>query len=179
MGEQVVWGRPHPHPSKVSRLVRRNKSESESTASPVVEKVGTRTRPSRKEAEAAAKARAKVPRSRKAPSKAQRAQRTEQSQKVRQAMKPATEKYLPRDKGPVKRFVRDFVDSRFSFIELMLPLLLITMFMTYSGSPSWPGSATRPARRVLLVLVDVLLMRRRLQHSCLLPTSPRARRRTP
>jgi hypothetical protein len=148
-------------------LFRRNKSESESTAAPVVEKVGGKGRPtpSRKEAEAAAKARAKVPRSRKEQSKAQRAQRTEQSQKVRQAMKTGDEKYyLPRDKGPVKRFVRDFVDSRFSFIELMLPLLLITMFMTYSGSPQLAGIGnTVLLGTVLLVLVDVLLMRRRLR----------------
>ena len=167
-------------------MFRRNKSESESTAAPVVEKVGGKGRPtpSRKEAEAAAKARAKVPRSRKEQAKAQRAQRTEQSQKVRQAMKTGDEKYyLPRDKGPVKRFVRDFVDSRFSFIELMLPLLLITMFMTYSGSPRLAGIGnTVLLGTVLLVLVDVLLMRRRLRRQLALrfpDETPRARRRTP
>ena len=41
-------------------------------------------------------------------------------------MRTGDERYLPpRDKGPVKRFIRDFVDSRFSFIELMIPLLLV------------------------------------------------------
>ena len=46
-----------------------------------------------------------MPRTRKEQAKAQRAERTEQSQKVRQAMKTGDERYyLPRDKGPVKRF---------------------------------------------------------------------------
>jgi hypothetical protein len=148
-------------------VFRRNKSESESAASPVVEKVGGKGRPTptRKEAEAAAKARAKAPRNRKEQAKAQRAQRMANSNKVRQAMKTGDERYyLPRDKGPVKRFVRDFVDSRFSFIELMLPLLLVTMFMTYSGSAQLAAIGNKVLLgTLLLVLVDVLLMRRRLR----------------
>jgi hypothetical protein len=152
---------------KVSALFRRNKSQAEAAAAPVSEKAGGKGRPTptRKEAEAAARARAKVPRTRKEQAKAQRSQRAEQSQKVRQAMKTGDEKYyLPRDKGPVKRFVRDFVDSRFSFIELMLPLLLLTMVMTYSGNPGLMGIGnTVLLGTVLLVLVDVLLMRRRLR----------------
>ena len=34
----------------------------------------------------------------------------------------------------MRRFIRDFVDSRFSFIELMIPLLIVTMIMGYSGN---------------------------------------------
>ena len=34
----------------------------------------------------------------------------------------------------MRRFIRDFVDSRFSFIELMLPLLVVTMVLGYSGN---------------------------------------------
>ena len=38
-------------------------------------------------------------------------------------MKSGDERYfLARDKGPVASFIRDFVDSRFSFIELMIPV---------------------------------------------------------
>ena len=50
-------------------------------------------------------------------------------------MRNGEEKYLlPRDKGPVRRFIRDFVDSRFSFIELIIPLLVVTMVLGYSGN---------------------------------------------
>ena len=60
-------------------------------------------------------------------------------------MKAGEERYLlARDKGPVRRFIRDFVDSRFSFIELMIPLLIVTMVMGYSGQPdALVASATR------------------------------------
>jgi hypothetical protein len=94
-----------------------------------------RPTPTRKEAEAAAKARAKAPTSRKELAKTQRSTRAESSQRVRAAMKAGDERYyLPRDKGPVRRFIRDFVDSKFSFIELMVPLLVVTMVLGYSGS---------------------------------------------
>ena len=84
-----------------------------------------RPTPSRKEAEAAAKARAKPPRTRREMAAAQKASRTDSSSRVRQGMRNGEEKYLlPRDKGPLRRFIRDFVDSRFSFVELIIPLLL-------------------------------------------------------
>jgi len=94
-----------------------------------------RPTPSRKEAEAAAKARAKTPRTRKEQVAAQRLARTESSRMVRQGMKTGEERYLlARDKGPVRRFVRDFVDSRWSAVELMIPVLVISMVMGYSGN---------------------------------------------
>ena len=94
-----------------------------------------RPTPTRKEAQAAAKARAKPPRTRREIAAAQRGSRTESSQRVRQGMRAGEEKYLlPRDKGPVRRFIRDFVDSRVSFVELLIPLLIVTMVLGYSGN---------------------------------------------
>ena len=60
-------------------------------------------------------------------------------------MRNGEEKYLlARDKGPVRRFIRDFVDSRFSFIELIIPLLVVTMVLGYSGNEHpQRASATR------------------------------------
>ena len=50
-------------------------------------------------------------------------------------MRTGDEKLPPaRDKGPVRRFIRDFVDSRFCFVELMIPLLIVTMVLGYSGN---------------------------------------------
>jgi len=124
-----------------------------------------RPTPSRKEAEAAAKARAKPPRTRRELAAAKRAARGESSARVRQGMRNGEEKYLlPRDKGPVRRFIRDFVDSRFSFIELIIPLLVITMILGYSGNQSLAsfGNALLFGT-VLLVIVDMLVLRFRLR----------------
>ena len=145
----------------------RSKSQDSSSTSPVVVKPGGKGRPtpSRKEAEAAAKARAKVPRTRREQMKAQRSARSESSKTVRQGMKDGDERYLmARDKGPVRRFIRDFVDSRFSFVELMVPLLIVTLLLGYSGSPYLVGIGnTVLLGTVLLVALDIFLMRFRLR----------------
>jgi hypothetical protein len=149
-------------------LFRRSKTESPvPTADQAPPKPGGKGRPtpSRREAEAAAKARARAPRTRKELARAQRAARTESSQNVRAAMKAGDERYyLPRDQGRVRRFVRDFVDSRFSFIELMVPLLVVTMVLGYSGNAQLAaiGNAILMGT-LLLVIGDMLLLRFRLR----------------
>ena len=133
--------------AKVPSLFRRNKSEPDTTAARGPRRRAARAAPPppAREAEAAARARAKVPRTRKEQAKAQRAARVESSQKVRPAMKTGDERYyLPRDKGPVQALLRDFVDSRFSFIELMIPLLILTMVHGLLRQPrAGRASATR------------------------------------
>ena len=50
-------------------------------------------------------------------------------------MKAGDEKFLPaRDQGPVRRFIRDWVDSRISVAEFLLPLLLVILLMSSVGS---------------------------------------------
>jgi hypothetical protein len=124
-----------------------------------------RPTPTRKEAEAARLAKAKVPRTRKEQMAAQRANKGESSQRVRQGMRAGEEKYLlARDKGPTRRFIRDFVDARFSLIELVIPLLLITMILGYSGN-------ARLARignilllgTIVFVVLDLFLLRFRMR----------------
>ena len=146
-------------------MFRRTKSET--TAPRVVTKPDGKGRPtpSRREAEAAARARAKVPRDRKEQARAQRAARNESSQSVRAAMKAGDERYyLPRDQGPVRRFIRDFVDSRFSFIELMIPLLIVTMVLGYSGNERLAQIGnTILMGTILLVVLDMFMLRRKLR----------------
>ena len=132
-------------------MFRRSRSETDSTPAPAVDKPGGKGRPtpSRKEAEAAARAQAKVPRTRKEVAQAQSAARVESSQKVRSAMKSGDERYfLARDKGPVRSFIRDFVDSRFSFVEMMIPLLLVTLALGYRSCSTAieQGLRSPPAR---------------------------------
>ncbi|HXH77935.1 DUF3043 domain-containing protein [Nocardioides sp.] len=145
----------------------RSKSQATTSTAPVVDKPGGKGRPtpSRKEAEAAAKARAKVPRTRREQMLAQRSARTESSQSVRAAMKSGDERYLmARDKGPARRFIRDYVDARFSFVELMVPLLVLTMLLGYAGSRYLAniGNAILIGT-VLLVTFDIILMRFKLR----------------
>ena len=106
-----------------------------------------------------------MPRTRKEQAQAQRSVRTESSKNVRQAMKEGDERYYPaRDRGPVRRFIRDFVDSRFSLIELVIPLLLVTMILGYSGNPTlkqWGN--TMLLATVVLVLADMFFLRLRLR----------------
>jgi DUF3043 family protein len=144
------------------------RTRQETTAPPgLANQPGSKGRPTptRKEAEAAAKARAKPPRTRRGQAAAPRGAKGESSQRVRQGMRNGEEKYLlPRDKGPVRRFIRDFVDSRFSFIELIIPLLVVTMVLGYSGNSTLAsfGNAILFGS-ILLVLVDMLMLRFRLR----------------
>ena len=143
------------------------RSKSETSPAPAPAKVGGKGRPtpSRKEAEAAAKARAKAPRTRKEQMAAQRSMRAESSKTVRQAMRDGDERYYPaRDRGPVRRFVRDFVDARLSLIELVIPLLVVTMVLGYSGNQRLAQIGnTVLLGTILVVAVDMVTLRLRLR----------------
>ncbi|MFD9354235.1 DUF3043 domain-containing protein [Streptomyces sp. NPDC060031] len=68
---------------------------------------------------------------RKEDAKRARERRREEMAKQRVALANGDERYLPaRDKGPVRKFVRDFVDSRFSVAEMFLPLAVIILVLS-------------------------------------------------
>jgi len=146
-------------------LFRRTKSEPAPVETPVKAGGKGRPTPTRREAEAAAKARAKTPRTRKEIAAAQRSVRSQSSQTVRQAMKSGDEKNYPaRDRGPERRFIRDFVDARFSLIELVIPLLIVTMILGYSGNDGLRSIGnTVLLVTVLLVVVDMVMLRVRIR----------------
>ena len=148
-------------------MFRRTKQspEANSATDPVKEGGKGRPTPTRKEAEAAARARAKPPRNRKELAARQREQRTESSRKVRAAMKSGDERYyMPRDKGPVRRFIRDFVDVRFSFVELMIPVMIVVLVLGYSGNTGLMQTGnTILLGMLLLVVVDLVWLRFRLR----------------
>ncbi|MBX3195945.1 MAG: DUF3043 domain-containing protein [Microbacteriaceae bacterium] len=94
---------------------------------------GHRT-PTRKEQEAARK-RPLVPSDRRLAAKQSRAQIAEQRERARVGMAAGEERFLPvRDKGPQKRYVRDYIDARFSLGEALLPLLLVTILSYFFES---------------------------------------------
>jgi hypothetical protein len=137
-------------------------SGSTATAPSVLREGGKgRPTPSRREAEAAAKARAKGPQDKKAAARLQRERRAESNAKAREGMKSGDDRFLPtRDKGPVRRFVRDWIDARLCMAELLLPLLLLIMISSAFNSNLSNGlwSAT-----ILVVAVDTALVVVRLR----------------
>jgi hypothetical protein len=86
--------------------------------------------PSRAEREAANR-RPLVPTDRRAAAKDSRARQAAERDRARIGMQNGEEKYLPvRDKGPQKRFVRDWMDARWSVGEAVLPLAVIVLIST-------------------------------------------------
>ena len=86
--------------------------------------------PTRREQEAARK-RPLVPTDRKEAAKAARAHQADAREKARVGMAAGDERYLTaRDRGPQRRYVRDYVDARFNIGEVLLPLVLI-VFISY------------------------------------------------
>lgn len=72
-----------------------------------------------------------VPEDRKAARReAQTKLRAEQA-KAREGMAKGDDRYLrPGERGPQKRFLRDFIDSRFTVGELLIPLMFLVIFAT-------------------------------------------------
>lgn len=90
-----------------------------------------RPTPTRREREAA-NLRPLVSSDRKAANKAARAKMAEAREKARIGMANGEERYLPmRDRGPQRRFIRDYVDARFSAGEALIPLMFLVILTTF------------------------------------------------
>lgn len=122
--------------------------------------------PKRKAQEAARK-RPLVPEDRKASKAAERAAVQEQRLKMRQALDTGDERFLPiRDKGPQKRFARDYVDARFSLGEyLMFGALIFVIISLAVPSTSEQMIYVLGGFWVmfLAVFVDVFILSRKLR----------------
>lgn len=114
-----------------------------------------RPTPTRKEAEAAAKARAKGTVDRRGTGGTTRAARAEQAARAREAMKNGDERYLPqRDKGPVRRFVRDYIDTRITLSEWALPLVVVSLLVGFVASTD----VAQIVNNILLILIVVIVI---------------------
>jgi hypothetical protein len=120
-----------------------------------------RPTPTRKEAESRNK-RPLVPDDRKEAKRIAREKRNEAYVRQREAMATGDERYLPpRDKGPVRRYARDYVDARWSIAEFFMPLaLLMIIAMMFAGQfPALANALVLGMYGVLLVaIVDSLIM---------------------
>jgi len=96
-----------------------------------------RPTPSRRDAEAARKTSIRAPRGSKGGKKASREQDRAERSRVRAGMLAGDERYLPaRDRGPVRGFVRDFVDGRYTIAEYFIFMAVVVLLLGFVNNPS-------------------------------------------
>ncbi|MFJ5305860.1 DUF3043 domain-containing protein [Streptomyces sp. NPDC088350] len=90
-----------------------------------------RPTPKRSESQTQRRSVANTSMTRKDASKRQRDERRAAMERQRTALATGDERYLPaRDKGPVRRFGRDYVDSRINIAEFFLPLAVVILVLS-------------------------------------------------
>lgn len=127
---------------------------------------GAKNRPTpRRRDQEAARRKPLVQTDRKAARDRDKQARREAALKQRQAMVTGDDAHLPpRDKGPVRRYVRDYVDARWNLGEFLLPIMLVVLALSFLRNPA-VFAAVSVAVYVLIfaAAVDAWLMWRRLK----------------
>ncbi|HET6969402.1 MAG TPA: DUF3043 domain-containing protein [Ornithinibacter sp.] len=123
-----------------------------------------RPTPKRKDQEAARR-QPLVVADRKQAKKLDRASRNQQLAKTRQAMLTGDDSGLPaRDKGPVRRYMRDYIDARRNLAEFMLPVMLVVLALSFLRTSTILFFVTILTYGILLTAVlDTFVMYRRLR----------------
>ncbi|MGL4172477.1 MAG: DUF3043 domain-containing protein [Actinomycetota bacterium] len=87
----------------------------------------------------------------------------------RERMMAGDEKYLlARDRGPARRYARDVVDGRYNVGELMLPVMLVVLVLSFVGSAQQSPSVYLAILvitygLILLAIFDSVLLSRRVK----------------
>jgi len=90
-----------------------------------------RPTPKRSEAQGQRRKAVTAPTDRKAAARQARDSRRTDMAKQREALATGDQRYLPvRDKGPVRKFTRDYVDSRFRIAEFFLPIAVLILVLS-------------------------------------------------
>lgn len=115
--------------------------------------------PTRAEREAANK-RPLVPNDRKEAAKQARAKAADAREKARVGMAMGDERYLPaRDRGPQKKYVRDYVDARFSVGEVLIPVMFAVIVLTFIPSAEIQAASIMLLWAFFLIaVVDVVIL---------------------
>jgi hypothetical protein len=126
-----------------------------------------RPTPKRKQAEAANK-RPLVPNDRKAAAKSARLDARVQRNREFEALKTGDERFLPaKDRGPVRRFMRDHVDARRNLGEFFLPMAVVLLLLQVTLASVNASLAVVTLvflyAFVLAMMVDAFLMWRTLK----------------
>lgn len=142
-------------------------AEAEPTSAPLGTKDGGKGRPTprRREVERGRRRAVTAPKTRKEAYKAMRErQRAERGQQLA-ALRAGDERNLPpRDRGPVRRYIRDVVDARRSVAEFFLPMALVILVLSFSGNAQLQVvGSTLWLVLVVLIVVDSLVLVWRLR----------------
>ncbi len=132
------------------------------------EREGAKNRPTPKRSvQEAARKQPLVIADRKEAKKVDKAKRGEQAARTRKAMMTGAEADLPpRDKGPVRRYIRDYVDSRRNLAEFMLPVMLVVLAMSFARTSTILLLVTMLTYTILLVaILDTFFLWRRLKRT--------------
>ena len=112
-----------------------------------------RPTPKRSEAQSQRRSVANTSMTRKDAAKRQREERRAALERQRQALAGGDPRFLPaRDKGPVRKFARDFVDSRFNAAEFFLPMAVVILVLSVVRVPALQNIA------LLLWLIVIVLI---------------------
>lgn len=98
--------------------------------------------------------RVNAPTDRKAAARQARDARRTDLAKQREALAGGDERYLPaRDRGPVRKFARNYVDSRFRVAEFFLPLAVLILVMSL-----FKGTVLQSLSLLMWLVVIVLIV---------------------
>jgi hypothetical protein len=124
-----------------------------------------RPTPTRKQAEAARRERVKPTLDRRTAARREREARRAQAAKVRHALQTGDEaNYTGRDRGPVRAFVRDYVDARRTVAEYFLPMLVVVLVLSFFPNRTAALlSAAIWLATMVLVTLDLTLLGVRLK----------------
>jgi hypothetical protein len=137
----------------------------EPTAAPAKEGGKGRPTPKRRESERGRRRAIGAPKDRKEAYRRTREQQRAERAKMVHGLKAGNESLLPaRDRGPVRKYARDLVDTRRSVAEYFLPLALIILILNFTnntqvqliGSTLW-------MMLVVLIVVDSVVLSRQLK----------------
>lgn len=114
---------------------RRSSQQQEAAPAALPESTETgkgRPTPKRREAEQARRERVKPPLTRREAMKRDRERMRQQRNRARNAMASGDERYfLKRDQGPVRKFIRNYVDSRRTIAEFFLPIVVVVLLTSF------------------------------------------------
>jgi hypothetical protein len=121
--------------------------------------------PKRKESQAKLKVSSLSPAASKEAKKALKAQARVRRLETRAAYMRGEESALPvKDKGPARRFVRNYVDERKSVTEYFLVFIMFILFLTVIPSPAVQlGAILLMYSAMIWVVIDGFLLSRRIK----------------
>jgi hypothetical protein len=121
--------------------------------------------PKRREAEQARKQRVKPPLTRREQMRRDRERMKASRAKQREGVAKGDERYLlKRDQGDVRRFIRDYVDSRRTISEFFLPLVLVILVLSMVGTVQIQVFSTLfMFATMLMVILDLVLLNVRVK----------------